>query len=107
VAGNCAALAVLQPNQLVVHLKAAYNKEYCERPDVKRELEQTLSRRAGRTVRIAFAVAAEPELQRSEKRPRPASGQQRRRELEQHPLVQEARRLFDAEVLRVDERRSG
>jgi hypothetical protein len=29
------------------------------------------------------------------------------RELEQHPLVQEAVRLFDAEVIRVEERRGG
>lgn len=107
VAGNYAALAVLQPNQLVVHFKAAYNKDYCERPDVKRELEQTLSRRAGQTIRIDFAVVAEPELQRPEKRPPAASRQQRMRELDQHPLVQEARRLFDAEVIRVDERRNG
>lgn len=104
-AGNCAALAVLQPNQLVVHLKAAYNKEYCERPDVKRELEQTLSRRAGRTIRIEFAVAAKPDLQPPEKRPPAVPRQQRMRELDQHPLVQEARRLFDAEVIRVEEAR--
>lgn len=104
-AGNYAALAVLQPNQLVVHLKAAYNKEYCERPDVKRELEQTLSRRAGQTIRIDFAVAAEPDLQPPEKRPAAVSRQQRMRELDQHPLVQEARRLFDAEVIRVEEAR--
>jgi len=106
-AGNYAALAVLQPNQLVVHLKAAYNKEYCERPDVKRELEQALSRRAGRTIRIGFAVMEEPESQRPEKRPPATSRLQRMRELDQHPLVQEAKRLFDAEVVRVDERRTG
>ncbi len=107
VAGNYAALAVVQPNQLVVHLKAAYNKEYCERPDVKRELEQALSRRAGRTIRIDFAVAAEPDSPRPEKRPPATSRLQRMRELDQHPLVQEAKRLFDAEVVRFDERRSG
>ncbi len=106
-AGDYSSLAVQPPNQLVVHLKRAYNQQYCERPDVKRELEQTLARRAGRTIRIDFAVAAEPEAQRAEK-PLPAvSRQQRMRELDQHPLVQEAKRLFDAEVIRVDERRHG
>jgi hypothetical protein len=29
------------------------------------------------------------------------------RELEQHPLVQEAMRLFEADVVRVEERRDG
>ncbi len=107
VAGNYAALAVVPPNQLVVHFKTPYNKEYCERPDVKRELEQALSRRAGRTIRLEFAVAAEPESQRPEKRPPATSRMQRMRELDQHPLVQEAKRLFDAEVVRFDERRTG
>ncbi|NLF73040.1 MAG: DNA polymerase III subunit gamma/tau [Candidatus Anammoximicrobium sp.] len=105
VAGDYAALAVLAPNQLVVHLKTAYNKEYCERPEVKCELEQTLSRRAGRAIRIDFVVAAEADSQQPQKRPPPTSRRQRLRELEQHPLVQEAKRLFDAEVIRVDERR--
>jgi len=106
-AGDYSSLAVQEPNQLVVHLKRAYNQQYCERPDVKRELEQALARRAGRTIRIDFAVAAEPEPQRPEKPPPAVSRQQRMRELDQHPLVQEAKRLFDTEVIRVDERRNG
>ena len=107
VAGTYVALAVQQPDQLVVQFKTVYNQQYCERPDVKRELEQTLSRRAGRAIRIGFTVVAEPESQQPEKRPPASSRMQRMRELEQHPLVQEAKRLFDAEVVRFDERRTG
>ncbi|MCU0874536.1 MAG: DNA polymerase III subunit gamma/tau [Pirellulaceae bacterium] len=106
-AGDYVALAVSPPNQLVVTLKAAYNKEYCDRPDVKRELEQGFARQIGRTVRIEFAVAAPADVPHTEKRSPAVSRQQRMRELEQHPLVQEAVRLFDAEVIRVEERRGG
>lgn len=105
-AGDYVALAV-SPNQLVVTLKAAYNKEYCDRPDVKRELEQGFARQIGRTIRVEFAVAAQPDVSHTEKRPPAVLRQQRMRELEQHPLVQEAVRLFDAEVIRVEERRGG
>jgi DNA polymerase III subunit gamma/tau len=106
-AGDYAALDVSPANQLLVTLKAVYNKDYCDRPDVKRELEQAFARRIGRTIRIEFAVAAQSDVQRTEKRPPAVSRQQRMRELEQHPLVQEAVRLFDAEVIRVEERRGG
>jgi len=106
-AGDYVALAVSPPNQLVVTLKAAYNKEYCDRPDVKRELEQGFARQIGRTVRIEFAVAAPADVPHTEKRSPAVSRQQRMRELEQHPLVQEAVRLFDAEIVRVEERRGG
>ena len=106
-AGDYVALAVSPPNQLVVTLKAVYNKDYCDRPDVKRELEQEFARQIGRTVRIEFAVAAPADVPPTEKRSPAVSRQQRMRELEQHPLVQEAVRLFDAEIVRGEERRGG
>jgi DNA polymerase-3 subunit gamma/tau len=106
-AGDYVALDVTSPSQMVVTLKAVYNKDYCDRPEAKRELEQGFARRIGRTVRIEFAVSAQADASHAEKRPPAVSRQQRVRELEQHPLVQEAVRLFDAEVIRVDERRGG
>jgi len=106
-AGDYVSLAMSAPSQLVVTLRAAYNKEYCDRGDVKRELEQGFARHVGRTMRIEFTVAPQAEASRTEKRPAPVSRQQRMRELTQHPLVQEAVRLFDAEVIGVDERRGG
>jgi DNA polymerase-3 subunit gamma/tau len=106
-AGDYVALAVSPPNQLVVMLKAVYNKDYCDRADVKRELEQGFARQIGRTVRIEFAVAVAADVPPTEKRSPAVSRQQRIRELEQHPLVQEAVRLFDAEIVRVEERRGG
>ena len=106
-AGDYTALTVSPPNQLAVTLRAAYNKEYCDRGDVKRELEQGLARHLGRAMRIEFTVAPQADVPRADKRPAAVSRQQRMRELTQHPLVQEAVRLFDAEVIGVDERRGG
>jgi DNA polymerase-3 subunit gamma/tau len=100
--GNYERVAISGPNQLVVTLRAAYNKEWCERPDVKRKLETTLSRLGGRDLRIGFCVGAEPPVARPERRPTAQSMMQRRREVEQHPLVQQAMELFEAEVVRVD-----
>jgi hypothetical protein len=105
-ASNYSGVAISGPNQLVVTLRSAYNKEWCERPDVKRKLETTLSRLAGRDVRLGFCAAAEAAQPRSERRPTMQAMRQRRRELEQHPLVQQAMELFDAELVRVDDQRS-
>lgn len=104
-AGGYTSLSVTPPNLLVITLRSAYNKEYCDRPDVKRELEQGLSRQIGQGVRIEFAVAPEAEAPRAEKRPAAVSRIQRMRDLEQNPFVQETMRLFEAEITRVDEPR--
>jgi hypothetical protein len=100
-------VAICGPNQLVVHLKLAYNKEWCSRAEVKRKLEQTMSRLAGRDLRIEFHV--EPASDTSAKPDRPpatTSRLQKMRDVEKHPLVREAVQLFDAEVVRYDERRT-
>jgi DNA polymerase-3 subunit gamma/tau len=104
-AGNFDSLAISAPNLLVVRLKTAYNKDWCERADIKRRLEQVMSRLAGREMRIDFAATAEPAPVRQAARPTAQSRLQRMREAEQNPLVQEAISLFDAEIVRVDPRR--
>jgi hypothetical protein len=99
-------LAISAPNHLVVELKTAYNKEWCERPDVKKKIEETLGQLAGGEIRVTFQAAPEPAG-----RPQPvetaASRMQRARRVESHPLVQDAMELFDAEVVRFDEKRGG
>jgi DNA polymerase-3 subunit gamma/tau len=101
IAGNFDSLAIPAPNVLVVAMKAAYNKEWCERPEVKRKLEQEMTKRAGRSIRIDFAVEAQSAPKALERRAPAQNRVQRMRQLEQHPLVQEAIQLFDAEIVRV------
>jgi DNA polymerase-3 subunit gamma/tau len=108
--GDCASkyesVAISAPNRLVVAFRKDYitAKEFCERPDKRSRLEQTLSRITGRDMRIDFvfspddpqgvarqAVAAKP----------PVSPRQRQSELRKHPLVRHAVELFDAEFVTV------
>jgi hypothetical protein len=56
-------------------------------------------------MRIDFTAAAERQPAAAQRRPAAPSRLQRMRQAEQHPLVQEAMTLFDAEIVRVDERR--
>ena len=89
------------------NLRLAYNKQWCDRPEVKRKLEQTLSRLAGRDLRIEFAVVPGGETVTPAERPQPAqSRMKKRREIEKHPLIRETQDLFDCEVVRVDEKRT-
>jgi DNA polymerase-3 subunit gamma/tau len=104
IAGNYETLAIPAPNVLVVGLKATYNKEWCERADVKRKLEQTLARLAGRTIRIDFAVTEEASRRPAARRASGRNQVQKMREIERHPLIQETMALFDAEIVRVDEK---
>jgi len=99
-------VAISAPNRLVVSFPPRYNlqKERCERPQQKAQIEAALTRVAGRTIRVDFQLSGEQDA--VPKRPkRPATMQQRQRETEKHPLVQAAIELFDAEVVRVDEPR--
>jgi hypothetical protein len=106
-AGDSQSVVMSGPNQLVVSLRLAYNKERCERPEVKRKLEQALSRVAGRDIRIEFAIVPGVADVVSADRPQPAQSRlQKLRELEKHPLVRETLELFDCEVVRVDEKRN-
>jgi DNA polymerase III subunit gamma/tau len=99
---NYESLAIPAPNVLVVELKATYNKEWCERSDVKRKLEQTMAELAGRPIRIDFTVADNAVAQPVARRPTGRNQVQKMREIEGHPLVQEAVELFEAEVMRVE-----
>ncbi len=101
-AGDFESTAIPAPNVLVVRLKARYNKDWCERGDVKRKLEQTLSHLAGRSIRIDFVVNEETSPQRPSRRPSSRNQVQKMREIERHPLVQEAVELFEAEIVHVD-----
>lgn len=105
-AGNYESVAISAPNQLVVRLNAAYNKQWCERPDVKRKLEETMSRLGGRTMRIDFAVSQASPPPPKERPVTMQSQRQKMRDLEQHPLVKEAMDLFGAEIIKVQQPRA-
>jgi DNA polymerase-3 subunit gamma/tau len=106
-AGDFQSVAISGPNLLVVNLRLAYNKQWCDRPEVKRKLEQMLSRLAGRELRIEFAVVPGGAAATGAERPQPAQSRMKKmREIEKHPLIREIQDLFDCEVVRVDEKRT-
>ncbi len=108
--GDCASkfdsVAISAPNRLVVRFRKAYTtaKEFCERPEKRSRLEQTLSRLTGRDVRIDFAVLSDESQvsapQQVAARPT-VNRRQRQAELQRHPLVRQAVELFDAEIVTV------
>jgi hypothetical protein len=108
--GDCASkfhgIAISGPNRLVVQFRKDYTtaKEFCERPEKRSRLEQTLSRLAGREMRLDFVflpddaqsavrqqVAARPTVNR----------RQRQAEMQRHPLVRQAVEMFDAEIVTI------
>jgi DNA polymerase-3 subunit gamma/tau len=105
-AGRADGVAISGPNRLVVRFRKAYTQaqNYCERPERRQKLEQTLSRIAGRDIRIDFVTlpdepaAAGPES--SAAKP-PVNRRQRQQELMRHPLVRKAAELFDTEIIAV------
>lgn len=99
-------VAISAPNRLVIRFPAEYTlqKNACERPERRIKLEQALTQIVGREIGLTFELAAARTVTPDERRT-PASRRQRMREVESHPLVQEARKLFDAEVVEVSEAR--
>ena len=94
------------PDRVLVRLAAEYNKQWCQRPEVKGKIQDALARRLGQKMHVEFAVAESAAA--AEARPqRPApSRHERIRELQKHPLIEEAMRLFDADVTAFDEKRN-
>jgi hypothetical protein len=105
-AGDYEAVAISAPNLLVVNLRTAYNKERCERPDVKRRIQEVMCRLTGRDLRVDFTVTGETQAGGREQRQPAQSRRQRILEVQEHPLIQETIRLFDADVTGLDEKRN-
>jgi len=99
-------VAISGPNRLVVRFRKDYTtaKEFCERPEKRTRLEQTLSRLTGQDIRIDFAVLVEePQVavpQQVATRP-PVNRRQRQAEMQRHPLVRQAVEMFDAEIVTI------
>jgi DNA polymerase-3 subunit gamma/tau len=105
-AGDYESLAISGPNTLAVTLKGDYNKEWLERPEVRQKLEQSLAKVAGRSLRVEFRVKAQTTKPAASPPVTAQNRVQMMREVEQHPMVQQAAELFGAEVIRVQEKRS-
>jgi hypothetical protein len=102
IAGDYDSVAISGPNVLAVRLRAAYNKEWCERPEMVRKIEEALGRWVGRTIRVEFSAIQTPAKAVTPRQPSGASNWKKMRDVEQHPLVQEAIGLFSAEIVRVE-----
>lgn len=101
-------VAISVPNHLVVKFPSHYTfqKDACERPERRNKLEDELFRTTGNRFRVTF------ELLPQSSQPQPVvqdsgvkTARQRRREAEQHPMVQQVAETFGAEVVRVDQPR--
>lgn len=94
-------VAIAAPDSLVVYFREGYTlqKESCEQPDRKAQLEKMMARVVGRPIRIDMAVI--PETRQPSPAPAPSLFQLMR-EKESHPFVRQAVELFDAEVIKVD-----
>jgi DNA polymerase-3 subunit gamma/tau len=94
-------------DRLVVGFRLEYNlqRSSCERPDRKQKIEQALAAVAGRTVRVEFMALAS-ESKPVERKAGPVSRVARIREREKHPMVQQARSMFDAEIVDIVEPRA-
>jgi DNA polymerase-3 subunit gamma/tau len=98
-------VAISAPNRLVVSVPENYNfqKEQCERPEHKQKLEEAIRSVLGTAVALSFDASAPPRQEaQPENARRGPSRQQRIAELRLHPLVSEALRLFEAEILKAD-----
>jgi DNA polymerase-3 subunit gamma/tau len=96
-------VAISGPNRLAVFFRKAYTQalQYCERPDKRLKIEQTLSRLAGRPIRVDLVLLPESEDDEgaSSKPPAPVNRRQQELEALRNPLVRAAIELFDGEVL--------
>ena len=98
-------VAISVPNHLVVKFPSHYTfqKDACERPERRTKLEDELYRTTGSRFRVTFELLpATVQPQAVEQVSGVKTTRQRRREAEQHPMVQQAMETFGAEVVRVD-----
>ena len=97
-------LAIIAPNRLVVRFPSKYNfdKSSCERPERKQSLESALHEVTGQRIVLSFELVEGDAAPSAQSQPAAQNSRQRAREVEQHPLIQKAAEVFDAEIVRVD-----
>ena len=94
-------VAPVSPDSLVVRFRQRYTlqKEKCEHPDRKAQLEQAMARIVGRRIRIDMAII--PDVEEDQSASPVPSILRLTREKENDPFVRQAVELFEAEVTRV------
>ncbi len=107
---NEARLATGSPANVVATFAAQYNfgKQFCERAENLRRLEQALGEALGRDIRLTLTTslsAASSPVEPVEKRKTVASRQRLNQQTE-HPWVKRATELFDARVVWMEEPQS-
>ncbi len=98
-------VSYIDADKLAVTFDAAYTfgKEFCERPEQKKRLEDALRENVGSPVRVEFHVQpADSDASQPKKEPR-RSARQRMLERSRHPLVSRAKELFNANETRYEE----
>jgi len=100
-ASSATSIAISAPNTLVVGFPAPYTlqKESCERPERKDRIEFLLAEITGQKVHIQFQMLPE---EAATAKPATKSNRQKKRDLEQEPLIRQAMDIFDAEMIRIE-----
>ncbi len=101
-ASYCDSVTMSAPDCMAVKFCARYTlqKQSCETPDRKSQLEQAISEHVGRPIRVSFEII--PDAAPSQKKQAAKSRLQMMREKEDHSMVKQAVELFGAEVTRVE-----
>jgi len=89
--------------KLIFPAEAGLAMQRCQLPEHQSALMESLSRVAGKPIKLDFA--ASPARAKPADEPKPVnrpSRQQRMREIESNPMIQSCVELFDAEIVRVD-----
>ena len=100
-------VAISAPNRLVVGFRKAYTSaiQFCERPESRQKLEQSLSRITGRNIRIDIVVLPDLEVPPAGTEValarRTVNRRQREQEVQRHPLIRKAAELFDTEIVTI------
>ena len=95
-------VAISGPNHLVISFRAVYtfNKEYCERSERRKQIEQALANVVGQPVKIDFTLCQDDQTGSGQPAPPKLTRQQRMRQIQENPLVKKTVELFDGEIIR-------
>ena len=98
-------VAISAPDKLEVCFPRSYhfNKQYCERPDIRRRLEVVVSGIAGRSVQLHLSVSKDSESSSSTTALLDAAARQKAPKEVCDPFVQKAMTLFKANVAKADQ----
>ncbi|HID23935.1 MAG TPA: hypothetical protein EYP14_16260 [Planctomycetaceae bacterium] len=97
-------VAISGPNKLELAFPRSYHfsKQYCERPEVRRQLEAIVSGLAGRSIQLELTIIDDSGPSAVEAILNDAVARRSALEAPEDPYVQAAMALFKAKLLRVE-----